>query len=343
MKTMFVACSAAIALAGIGVYAQALQVTGTVESHIAAAKKAAGMHWSALQERVCEVATTPPPAPRAGGAGQAGAAGGGGGRQAGPPPASAWHAEPAKVFDNLYFVGMTEYSAWALTTSQGIIVIDTIFDYSVEDEIVNGLKKLGLNPADIKYALVSHAHTDHIGGAKYLQEHFGARVVMSKEDWDFADRTVPERIRPKRDIEAKDGDKLTLGDTTITMYLTPGHTPGTLSSIYKVTDRGKTHTVATWGGTTLQGNIVDPAKGYIASADRYLPIVKKAGADVILSNHTAYDNTPANLMALKNRKPNDPNPYVVGNAAVLNYITTAEECAKADYLARSKVAASSSR
>src|SRR2546421_538809 len=83
-------------------------------------------------------------------------------------------------------VGMTEYSAWALTTSQGIIVIDTIYDYSVEDEIVNGLKKLGLDPADIKYALVSHAHIDHIGGAKYLQDHFGAHVVMSKEDWDVA-------------------------------------------------------------------------------------------------------------------------------------------------------------
>jgi len=341
MRT-FIACSAAIALASIGVYAQTLQVTGTVESHLAAAKKAAGTRWTSLEERVCEPATTPPPAPRAGGAGAAGQAGGGG-RQAGPPPASAWHAEPAKVFDNLYFLGMTEYSAWALTTSQGIIVIDTIFDYSVEDEIVNGLKKLGLNPADIKYALVSHAHTDHIGGAKYLQEHFGARVVMSKEDWDFADRTVPERIRPKRDIEAKDGDKLTLGDATITMYLTPGHTPGTVSSIYRVTDHGKAHTVATWGGTTLQGNIVEPAKGYIASAERYRDIVKKSGADIVLSNHTMYDNTPANLMTLKNRKANDPNPYVVGNAAVLNYITTAEECAKADLLARSKVAAPSSR
>src|SRR5436853_583775 len=225
----------------------------------------------ARRQRVGESAV---PVARAGGAGQAGGAG----RQAGPPPASSWHAEPAKVFDNLYFVGMTEYSAWALTTSQGIILLDAIFDYSVEDEVVNGLKTLGLNPADIKYVLVSHAHTDHIGGAKYLQEHFNARVVMSKEDWDFADRTIPERIRPKRDIEAKDGDTLTLGDTTITMHLTPGHTPGTVSSIYKVTDHGKPHTVATWGGTTLQGNIVDAARPYIASAARSRDRVKNPRA-----------------------------------------------------------------
>ena len=49
------------------------------------------------------------------------------------PPREQWHAEPVKVFDNLYFVGQTEYSAWAVTTSDGIILIDTIFDYSVED------------------------------------------------------------------------------------------------------------------------------------------------------------------------------------------------------------------
>jgi metallo-beta-lactamase class B len=334
-KTFAIAAGFAVVFAAVGVHAQ--QVTGTVESHLAAAKAAAGTQFTALQERVCESALpAPAPAP-------AGRGGGGGGRQAGPPPASQWHVEPAKVFDNLYFVGMTDWSAWALTTSQGIIVIDTIFDYSVEDEVVNGLKKLGLNPADIKYALVSHAHTDHIGGAKYLQDHFGARVVMSKEDWDVSDRTIPERIRPKRDIEAKSGDKLTLGDTTITMYITPGHTPGTISSIYQVKDRGTPHTVATWGGTTIQGGKPETFLSYIASAERYREIVRKSGADIVLSNHTAYDNTHANIAKLATRKPNDRHPFVVGNAAILRYITTAEECAKAGYVATTKLAASTSR
>jgi metallo-beta-lactamase class B len=334
LKGTFAAASVALLVAAVGLQAQQ-KIDGTVESHLAAAKKAAGTQFTALQERVCESAIPAPP--RTGGAGPAG----GGGRQAGPPPASAWHVEPAKVFDNLYFVGMTDWSAWALTTSQGIIVIDAIFDYSVVDEVVNGLKKLGLNPADIKYVLVSHAHTDHIGGAKYLQDHFGARLVMSKEDWDLSDRTIPERIRPKRDIEAKDGDTLTLGDATIKMYITPGHTPGTVSSIYKVKDRGATHTVATWGGTTIQGGKPETYLAYIASADRYKDIVKKAGADIVLSNHTAYDNTPANIKQLARRGAS--NPYVVGNTAVLRYITTAEECAKAGYLATTKLAGTSSR
>jgi hypothetical protein len=68
----------------------------------------------------------------------------------GPPDPATWHAEPVKVFDNLFYVGEKEYSAWAVNTSDGIIIIDTIFDYSVEDEIAGGLKKLGLDPASGK-------------------------------------------------------------------------------------------------------------------------------------------------------------------------------------------------
>jgi metallo-beta-lactamase class B len=89
------------------------------------------------------------------------------------------HAEPVKVFDNLYFVGQSEYSAWAVTTSAGIILIDTIFDYSVEDEVAGGLKKLGLDPESIKYAIVSHGHADHSGGAKFLQDKFGTRIILT--------------------------------------------------------------------------------------------------------------------------------------------------------------------
>ena len=177
MQTLLIAIGVAAGLAGTMV---AAQVTGTFESHLAAAKAAAGTEHKALLDRICTQVEemSKPPAPRPPSpASQASASQGP--RRQGPPPVAEWHAEPVKVFDNLYFVGMTEYSAWAVTTSQGIILIDTIYDYSVEDEVVNGLKKLGLDPADIKYALVSHAHTDHIGGAKYLQDHFGTRVVMS--------------------------------------------------------------------------------------------------------------------------------------------------------------------
>ena len=126
----------------------------TPEAHVALAKTAAGEDYQNLFNFLCAV-----PGPRGGaggggvgrggGAGAAAPRGQGGGQRQGPPDRSTWYAEPVKVFDNFYFVGQTEYSVWAVTTSEGIIVIDTIFDYSVEEEVAGGLKKLGLDPANI--------------------------------------------------------------------------------------------------------------------------------------------------------------------------------------------------
>lgn len=296
----------------------------TPEAHFAAAKAAAGEDFQNLYNFQCN---GPGPGGARGGAAAPGRGAGGRGRQAGPPDRSAWHVEPVKVFDNLYFFGQSEYAVWAITTSQGIIVLDTIFDYSVEDEVVDGMKKLGLDAANIKYAIVSHAHPDHDGGARFLQEHYGTRVIMSPADWDVLDkRTVG--TKPKRDIEATDGQKLTLGDTTVTMYITPGHTPGTISSIFPVKDNGTPHLAALWGGVGLNTNR-DAVEKYIQSAQRFSAIVKQAGADIILANHTDWDRSKINLPLLAKRAPGAPNPYIVGNAKALNFLKVAEECATA--------------
>jgi metallo-beta-lactamase class B len=216
---------------------------------------------------------------------------------------------------------------WAITTSQGIIVLDTIFDYSVEAEVVEGMKKLGLDPANIKYAVVSHPHPDHDGGAKFLQDTFGTRVIMSPADWDVLDRRT-NGTKPKRDMEATDGQKLTLGDTTITLYITPGHTPGTISTVFPVKDNGTTHIAALWGGVGLNPD-QESIQKYLQSARRFSGIVRQAGADIIFSNHTDWDRTKINLPLLAKRTPGTPNPYVVGNAKVLNFLKVAEECATA--------------
>jgi metallo-beta-lactamase class B len=251
-----------------------------------------------------------------------------------------WHAEPVKVFDNLYFVGQTEYSAWAVTTSAGIIVMDALYDYSAEDEIVNGLTKLGLDPGQVKYVIVSHAHGDHVGGAKLLQDR-GARIVMSAPDWDLIEKANVTLPKPKRDVVAVDGQKLTLGDTTLTMYLTPGHTMGTISTLIPVKDGGATHLAAYWGGTAfnwVRGPAAyitpeRPAKfwfdTYSRSAERFRDIVRRERVDVLLSNHTKYDGTWTKAEALKTRAARAPHPYVIGPASVQRFLTVAGECAQA--------------
>ena len=310
-----------------------LAAQDTPEAHMAAAKAAAGEDFQNLYTFQC---TGPGPGGARGGAGggaarggggapAGGAARGGGGR--GTPDRSTWYTEPVKVFDNLYFFGQSEYAVWALTTPQGIIVIDTIFDYSVEEEVAGGMKKLGLDPANIKFAVVTHAHPDHDGGAKFLQDHYGTRVIMSPADWDVLDKRT-NGTKPKRDMEATDGQKLTLGDTTVTLYITPGHTPGTLSVVFPVKDNGAPHTVALWGGVGLNQDR-DSLQKYIASNQRFSGIVKQAGADIVLANHTDWDRSKINLPMLAKRTPGMANPYIVGNAKVLNYLKVAEECATA--------------
>jgi metallo-beta-lactamase class B len=68
---------------------------------------------------------------------------------------------------------------------------------------------------------------------------------------------------------------------------------------------------------------------YIQSAQRFRDIVKQAGADIILANHTDWDRSKINLPILAKRAPGSPNPYIVGNEKVLNFLTVAQECAKA--------------
>jgi metallo-beta-lactamase class B len=302
------------------------------EARVKAAEAAAGREHKGLFSILCAppappilASTTPTPPPT----------------QQGPPPRETWHAEPVKVFDNLYWVGQTEFSSWAVTTSEGIIIIDAIYDYSVEDEVVNGLKKLGLDPETIKYVIVSHGHVDHAGGAKYLQEHFGARVIMSASDWDLIEHDTGGWSKPKRDMTAIDGQKLALGDSTLTMYLTPGHTLGTISTLIPVRDNGKPHVAAEWGGTlfnwlTNRRAYITVGKPdrfwfdtYVNSARRFHDIVAKAGADVIISNPTAYDESKTKLPLLATRKAGDDNPYVIGREATQRYLTVAEQCAMA--------------
>jgi metallo-beta-lactamase class B len=315
---------AAFVLAGSAALAAQTAVSPEALKHIEAARVAAGSDHAGVWKAVCDtaLALANPPAPRAGGPGGAGRAGG-------PPPRESWYAEPQKVFDNLYFVGQSEYSAWAIATSEGIILLDAIFDYSVEAEVDEGLRKLGLNPADIRYVIVSHGHGDHAAGAKFLQDKYGARVVMSAADYDLLDQQNPN-WKPRRDVVATDGQQLTLGDTTITLYLTPGHTEGTISTIFPVRDGGRTHTVATWGGTLFNfGRNRPRLMAYAQSAERFRGVVARANADVILSNHTVYDGSKTKLPAVKARRPGAPHPYVVGNQVVQRYLTTVGECAQA--------------
>jgi metallo-beta-lactamase class B len=300
---------------------------GTPEELVAAAKRAAGLDHAGTFRRICVAPDNSNAAPR-------------------PPPLTgaravpergAWYAAPYKVFDDLYFIGTQIHSAWALTTTDGIIVIDTLFDYAIEPEIVDGLTKLGLDPADIRYVFISHAHGDHDQGAALLQSRYGARVVMGAADWDATLQRPGDAAGgvPKRDIAVgPEGTKITLGGTTIDVIATPGHTRGTLSYLFPVHDRGRRLTVAYAGGTAF--NFPRAAENFAIYRDsqrKMIDLARAAGATVLMTNHTEFDRAydRARIAQLP-RAAGEKHPYETDVETVQRYFEMGSLCAEAQRL-----------
>ena len=296
----------------------------TIEAHLAAGKNAAGGRdnspdFYGLVTALCVAPLNAPVRPDA------------------PPPRlnpnrASSYLEPKKAFDDLFWMGTPSRSTWALTTTDGIILLDTQSVYDAEEVIAGGLRKLGLDPAKVKYVIISHAHENEVGGAKLMQERYGARIVMGAGDWDMVDESVNgfPKGKPKRDIVATDGMKITAGDRTVTLYLTPGHTPGTISGIFQVHDHGKPLTVAYSGGTEFNFvNDVPHFDTYLASERRFAAVAAAAGATIIMGNQSQFDGAAQKLRMLADRRPGEAHPLEVGTAAVARYFKIEDECAQA--------------
>ena len=259
-----------------------------------------------------------------------------------PLPREQWYTEPAKVFDNLYYVGatrITDVTIWAITTSEGIILIDAGWDYQSEDLVINGLKKLNLDPQQIKYDLVTTAKPQNFSGARYLQDHTKARIALSEADWNVIEKSnFPADMKPRKDLVITDGQKVTLGDVTVTLYVTPGNSPGTLSMIISpLKDGNQKHVASHFAGrgfVVAENGVqyfpteLDAMKVWTEQIKRFKDIAEKAGADVFLSPRVSIDNTLDKLKAVKFRKPGGPHP-LVSKAAVSRAQTVLYECMQA--------------
>jgi metallo-beta-lactamase class B len=248
-----------------------------------------------------------------------------------------WPApEPGRAFDNFYFLGSCWVSAWALITSDGIILIDTMDnDEEAERFIEVGLRKLGFDPADIKIILITHGHGDHYGGASYLSRKYHPRILMSHEDWDLIEHELdfdfPNWGRPPvRGESIHDGDIITLGATSVQVMLTPGHTYGTVSLLLNVLDRGNSLKALLWGGTAFNfGNRpdrLDRLEKYIHSVLRGIAAVREHDVTVFISNHNLYDDA---VRKINQYTASYLNPFVTDVQTVCRALRVMEECARA--------------
>ena len=215
---------------------------------------------------------------------------------------------PFKVFDNLYYVGVKKISAWLLESDQGLILFDSLYG-DLTGLAIESIRELGFDPDDIRYVIVSHAHRDHIGSARRLQEEFGSVVMMTEADWSIAaEPAIPEDYpKPIRHLSASDGSTLNLGRTRLRFFQTPGETPGVLSTRFTVYDNGYPHEAFLFGGADLNFAGIQQTELYINSVERLMQL---EGIEVNIPNHPEFGEVFERYEILLEREDGDFHPFV---------------------------------
>lgn len=232
--------------------------------------------------------------------------------------------EPFKIIGNIYYVGASDVTSYLIVTPQGHILIDSGFNETVP-QIKANIAKLGFKLEDVKILLINHAHYDHCGGLAELKRLTGARLYASppdasvledggKSDFRFGGDPAFSFTPVKVDEILKNGQKIELGETTLTTYFTFGHTKGATSWTMDVSENGKSYKVAfvtslTTLDYTLAGNPKYPQVA--ADFENTFKTLKAIKADVLLSSHGVFFDLLGK--AEKVRNGTSPNPFIDPN------------------------------
>lgn len=224
----------------------------------------------------------------------------------------------ALIFDDLLCVANKATACFVLKTSEGLILIDAIYPKeSIFKAIVGAIESVGWEPADIKKFVITHGHFDHCGCGKWVIESFHPVTYLSKTDDDFwrDNPFMPNKPETWKDFDidvyVSDGDEICLGNTSIKVLSTPGHTPGCLSFIFPVQDNGERHMAGMWGGTNPPATIEEMVT-YLKSVDHFAEETEKASCEVQICNHPDFDNGYIKMEYARTRLSHMPNVYVMG-------------------------------
>jgi metallo-beta-lactamase class B len=226
-------------------------------------------------------------------------------RPAGVSASEAQAVAPIRIFDNFYYVGNTYVSAYVLRTSAGLIMIDALHDQWTNISL-QAMSMIGLNPKDIKYVIVTHGHNDHFGGAQAVKNLSGARIALTDADWKLIEGGRGNG--PSRDMVIREGETLTLGDTTVKFYVTPGHTPGVASMEFPVFDSGRQYKAFLFGGHNVTNNQAQAFEQMIATVKRLSATLQ--GVDAYFTSHPWAASVVERGEKIRARKAGDPNPYI---------------------------------
>ena len=240
--------------------------------------------------------------------------------------------EPFQLIGNIYYVGTAGIAVYVIKTPQGLILMDTAMPQStgmIKDNIV----KLGFKVSDIKIILNTHAHLDHTGGFAEIKKETGAQLVAGERDKPLleggyypGDENNADLAFPpvKVDRTVKEGDKVMLGDVTLTAHETPGHSPGCTSWEMSVKDGDQNREVLFFCSGTVALNRLVGQPTHPGIVDDYRATFSKAKAmkiDVLLGPHPEVYGMQAKRAQMKDGAPN---PFVRPDELAI-YITSLSE------------------
>jgi len=219
-----------------------------------------------------------------------------------------------RLFDNLYFIGNDNVCGYLLSTSEGLIMIDCMNPGDMK-YLEERIEQCGFNPSEIKALIITHGHGDHYGDAGLFREKYGCKLYMSEVDEKFA---LDPNNSPRKtsmpfamDGYLVPGTDFVLGDTRISVYSTPGHTPGCVSFIFTVYDCGVPHRCMIWGGTGPSAAI-ETVEQQLRSVDYFDWVCRRENVDVEVGNHPFTDNMLKRMELIREIVDGVPHPLIIG-------------------------------
>lgn len=227
-----------------------------------------------------------------------------------------------KFFDQLSFIGDEFVGCFLLETQKGLVLFDCMNQDDRSVSIIErGISDLGKDIKKLCAIIISHGHGDHFGKAEYFQQKYGTEIYMSRIDYEFAKGIPPElnwkSVNFKVNHFLEDGETLNFGDVQIKAVSTPGHSSGCYSFLIPVTDEGRPHTLALWGGAGIMQD--SSINDYLNSWKKFSKICRQNKVDGEIATHPFLDMGINRLDIVRNITDGVPNPFVLGEEGYCYY------------------------
>jgi metallo-beta-lactamase class B len=229
--------------------------------------------------------------------------------------------DPFQIAGNLYYVGSSDIGSYLVTTGAGHFLIDAGYASTVPIIEAN-VAKLGFKMADVKILLNTQGHGDHAGGFALLKEHTGAKLMVSAADADVIERGGKDDFSlgdsmtfpaAKVDRRLKNGDTVSLGGTTLTAHLTPGHTMGCTTWTFDVQDAGQTLNVVDVCGLSILPNTrvsgMPAYPGITRDYEQTFAALRQLPVDIFIGAHASYYGG-LDKAAARKANPAARNPFI---------------------------------